>query len=62
MYMNKRTQETIFLINELIKFNDNLVSLPELMPIIENDVDLISPYVDFEIQKALKDIIHTERL
>jgi hypothetical protein len=60
--MNKRTQETIFLINELIKFNDNLVSLPELMPIIENDVDLISPYVDFEIQKALKDIIHTERL
>lgn len=60
--MDKTTQEMIDLVNSLLKFNDNLPSLLEQYPESEMDIDVLIPYVDYEIKKTLKDIIHKERL
>ena len=60
--MDRTTQEMINRINSLITFNDNLLSLCEQYPESESDVDTLMPYVDHEIKKTLKDIIHIERL
>lgn len=60
--MDKTTQEMMNLVNILVKFNDNLPDLVELFPESELDIDLLMPYVDYEIKKMLKDIIHNEKL
>jgi hypothetical protein len=60
--MDRTTQEMIDLVNILLKFNDNLPCLFELYPESEMDINVIIPYVDYEIKKTLKDIIHIERL
>jgi hypothetical protein len=60
--MDKTTQEMINSVNILMAFNDNLPALLEMFPDIDPDIDLISPYIDYEIKKTLKDIIHIERL
>ena len=52
----------IDLINTLVKFNDNIPCLFEQYPESEIDLNVIIPYVDYEIKKTLKDIIHKERL
>lgn len=60
--MDKMTQHMIDLINTLVKFNDNIPCLFEQYPESEIDLNVIIPYVDYEIKKTLKDIIHKERL
>ncbi len=60
--MDKATHELINLINILIKFNDNVPNLIDQFPDSEIDIDLIIPYIDYEIKKTLKDIIHIEKL
>jgi hypothetical protein len=62
MYMDRTTREMIDLVNSLIKFNDNLPDLLDQFPESEEDIDVLMPYVDYEIKKALKDIITIERL
>jgi len=62
VYMDKTTIEMMYSVNVLIKFNNNLPDLLELFPESEKDVDLLMPYVDYEIKKILKDIIHIEKL
>ena len=60
--MDRTTREMIDLINSLIKFNDNLTDLLDQFPESEADIDILMPYVDYEIKKTLKDIITIERL
>jgi hypothetical protein len=60
--MDRTTREMIDLVNSLIKFNDNLPDLLDQFPESEDDIDVLMPYVDYEIKKALKDIITLERL
>lgn len=62
IHMNRMTQEMIHTINILTDFNDNIPVLSQMFPEIEADMDLVSPYVDYEIKKILKDIIHNEKL
>jgi hypothetical protein len=60
--MDKTTQEMMDLINILLKFNENLPCLLETYPESEMDINVLIPYVDYEIKKTIKDIIHIERL
>jgi hypothetical protein len=60
--MNKTTQETMDSINVLVQFYDNIPSLLNNLPDAEDDIALIESYVEYEIKKTLKDIIHIERL
>ena len=60
--MDKTTMDMMHSVNTLMKFNDNLPDLVGLFPESEKDVDLLMPYVDYEIKKILKDIIHIEKL
>lgn len=60
--MDKTTQELMNLVNILMTFNDNLRPLLEQFPESEMDIDLLTPFIDYEIKKTLKDIIHIERL
>ena len=60
--MNKTTQETVQAINILIEFRDNIPHLIKNIPETKEDLDLLKSYVDYEIKKTLKDIIHIERL
>ena len=60
--MDRTTQEMMNCVNILIKFIDNLPELAEQFPESENDIDILMPYVDYEIKKILKDIIHNEKL
>lgn len=60
--MDKSTQDMITLVNTLIKFNDNIPCILEFMPDSKWDVELLMPYIDYEIKKTLKDIIHNEKL
>ncbi len=60
--MNKITQEVMASINVLIEFHDNMPHLLKKFPETKEDLDLLKSYVDYEIKKTLKDIIHIERL
>lgn len=62
MCMNRTTQEMMNLINTLMTLNDNLPVIEQQFPDSAKDVDLMMTYVDYEIKKSLKDIIHNERL
>jgi len=60
--MNKTTQEVMDSINVLMKFYDNIPSLLDNFPEVEDDIQLLESYINYEIKKTLKDIIHIERL
>jgi len=60
--MNKTTQEVMNSINVLVKFYDNIPTLLKNFPDAMEDIGLLESYVDYEIKKTLKDIIHIERL
>lgn len=60
--MNSNTREMIIAINALMEFNDNVAPILELFPEVDPDIVLIEPYINYEIKKLLKDIIHSERL
>lgn len=60
--MDKTTQEMINRVNILLTFNDNILGLCEKYPESEIDIDTLIPFVNYEIKKTLKDIIHIERL
>ena len=60
--MNKITQDVMDSINVLIRFHDNMPSLLDNFPEAEEDLQLLESYVNYEIKKTLKDIIHIERL
>jgi hypothetical protein len=60
--MNKTTQEVMDSVNVLIKFFDNMPILLDNFPESEQDLQLLESYVEYEIKKTLKDIIHIERL
>lgn len=60
--MNKITQDLMNAVNTLVKFQDNMPHIHKKFPDTNDDIDLLKSYVDYEIKKALKDIIHIERL
>ncbi len=60
--MNKTTQEVMDSVNILIEFNDNIPHLLKKFPDAKEDIELLKSFVDYEIKKTLKDIIHIERL
>ncbi len=60
--MNKITQEVMASLNILISFHDNMPHLLRTFPETKEDLDMLKSYVDYEIKKTLKDIIHIERL
>lgn len=60
--MNKMTQEVMDSVNTLVKFRGSIPNLLTMFPETKNDLEIIKPYIDYEIQKILKDIIHIERL
>jgi len=60
--MNRITQEMMDALNTLIQFNDNIPVVLELFPETESDIVLIESYLNYEIKKILKDIIHSEKL
>ena len=60
--MNKITQEVMKSVNILVTFYDSMPYLLDKFPDAEEDLDLLRSYVDYEIKKTLKDIIHIEKL
>jgi hypothetical protein len=60
--MNKTTQEVMDSVNVLIKFYNNMPQLLDHFPEDKEDIELLESYVNYEIKKTLKDIIHIERL
>jgi molybdopterin-guanine dinucleotide biosynthesis protein len=56
------THEMIGALNDLMQFNDNIPVILELYPETDSDIVLIESYVNYEIKKILKDIIHSEKL
>lgn len=60
--MNRMTHEMIGALNDLMQFNDNIPVILELYPETDSDIVLIESYVNYEIKKILKDIIHSEKL
>lgn len=60
--MNKTTQELMKAVNILMEFYDNLPDINNKYSETTEDIDLLKSYMDYEIKKALKDIIHIERL
>jgi hypothetical protein len=60
--MNKITQEVMDSLNILITFHDNIPHLLHKLPETREDLEILKSYVDYEIKKTLKDIIHIERL
>lgn len=60
--MNKMTQEVMDSVNTLIKFRDGMLHVLKMFPETKDDLEVLKPYVDYEIKKTLKDIIHIERL
>ncbi len=60
--MNKTTQEVMDSVNVLIEFNNNIPHLLTMFTQSEDDIHVLKSYVDYEIKKTLKDIIHIERL
>ena len=49
-------------LNILITFHDNIPHLLHKLPETREDLEILKSYVDYEIKKTLKDIIHIERL
>jgi hypothetical protein len=60
--MNKTTQEVMDSVNILIEFNNNIPNLLTMFAESEDDIHVLKSYVNYEIKKTLKDIIHIERL
>ncbi len=60
--MNKITQEIMDSVNILIEFHNNMPQLLKAFPDSKEDIALLDSYVNYEIKKTLKDIIHMERL
>ncbi len=60
--MNKTTQEVMSSINILIEFYNNMPHLIKNFPESIEDIEVLDSYINYEIKKTLKDIIHIERL
>lgn len=60
--MNKTTQDVMNSVNNLIEFYNNIPHMIKNFPEAKEDIELLTSYVNYEIKKTLKDIIHIERL
>lgn len=60
--MNRNTQDSLNSINILVEFYKNIGYLDDNFIEIGHDIDLLNSYVEYEIKKTLKDVIHTEKL
>ncbi len=60
--MNRTTQELMDAVNTLVEFRENMVKIPKNISETKDDIDVLKSYVEYEIKKALKDILHIERL
>lgn len=60
--MNRQTQDLMGSINILKEFYENIPVLAKKFPESKEDLELLKSYVEYEIGKTIKDIIHFERL
>ncbi len=60
--MNRTTQELMVSLNVLVDFRENMVKIPKNIAETKDDIELLKSYVEYEIKKTLKDIVHIERL
>lgn len=60
--MNRTTQELMDAVNTLVEFRENMIKIPKNISETKDDIDVLKAYVEYEIKKALKDILHIERL
>jgi len=60
--MNKTTQELMVSLNVLNGFMDNVPSMMKKFSESKEDIELLKSFVEYEIKKTVKDIIHLERL
>lgn len=60
--MNKTTQELMVSLNVLTNFMDNASSMMKKFSESKEDIELLKSFVEYEIKKTIKDIIHLERL
>ncbi len=60
--MNKNTHEFIQIVNSLIEFYNNVPYMLDVFNDAHDDIDLVKEYVEYEIKKTLKDLVHLERL
>lgn len=58
--MNKTTQELMNAANTLVQFQNNFPYIR--CEDTKEDIDLLQSYLNYELKKILKDIIHVERL
>lgn len=60
--MNRNTQELIIGLNALLDIELKLTERSKKSSAIKEDIVSLKAYIEYEINKTIKDIIHIERL